>query len=184
LCAAKSGGQPPADGGLFATLIVQHDRRLLRYILTLVPRRDDAEEVLQRTATALWEHFGEFDASREFYPWAARFAYFEVLNFRKEHARDRLIFRDDVLEDLAETRASLEEVLEQRREALVTCLSLLLPADAELLRRRYCSPDTIATLAQELGSTAKTLYRRLDRIRERLADCVSRRVAARLIEEL
>jgi RNA polymerase sigma-70 factor, ECF subfamily len=168
---------PGPDGGLFAALMVKHDRRLLRYIFTLLPHRLEAEEVLQRTATALWERFAEYDASREFYPWAARFAYFEVLNHRKERARDRLVFREELLNELAATRGQMDELLEQRRDALLVCLGQLTPADAELLRRRYCTPETIGTLAQEWGATAKALYRRLDRLRERLADCVTRRTA-------
>jgi RNA polymerase sigma-70 factor, ECF subfamily len=172
------------DGGQFAALLVKHDRQLLRYILTLMPRRGDAEEILQRTATALWEHFAEYDRTLEFFPWAVRFAYFEVLNYRKEWARDRLVFRSELLEELIETRTSLDGLLERRREALLVCMHQLLPQDLNLLRRRYCSPETIALLAQELGATAKTLYRRLDRIRDRLADCVTRRVASRTAEEL
>lgn len=171
------------DGGLFASLIVKNDRRLLRYIMTLVPRRNEAEEILQRTATALWENFDQYDTTREFYPWASRFAYFEILKYRRDHARERLVFRDDVLQDLAETRASMEDGLERRREALVLCLAELVAQDVELLRRRYCGQDSIAQMAQEIGATAKSLYRRLDRIRERLANCVSRRVAASGIEE-
>ncbi|MEK6259269.1 MAG: sigma-70 family RNA polymerase sigma factor [Planctomycetota bacterium] len=171
------------DGGQFAALLVRHDRRLLRYILTLMPRRGDAEEVLQRTATALWEHFAEYDPTRDFFPWAVRFAYFEVLNYRKEWARDRLVFRSEVLEELIDTRASLDGMLERRREALLVCLRQLVPQDVDLLRRRYCSPETIAMLARELDATAKTLYRRLDRIRERLEECVSRRVASSTAEE-
>lgn len=171
------------DGGLFASLIVKNDRRLLRYILTLIPRRSDAEEILQRTATALWENFDQYDTTRDFYPWASRFAYFEVLKFRRDHARERLVFREEVLEQLAETRSDLEESLEERREALLLCLNQMVATDIELLRRRYCSPETIALLAQELKTTAKALYRRLDRIRDRLVDCVNRRIAARTAKE-
>lgn len=171
------------DGGLFASLIVKNDRRLLRYILTLVPRHSDAEEILQRTATALWENFGQYDTTREFYPWASRFAYFEVLKFRRDYARERLFFREEVLEQLAETRSALDESLEERREALLLCLNHLVAEDMELLRRRYCSPETIALLAQELGLTAKALYRRLDRIRDRLVECVNRRLATKVVRE-
>jgi RNA polymerase sigma-70 factor (ECF subfamily) len=53
----------------------------------------------------------------------------------------------------------------------------------ELLRRRYAAPETIAGLAVESGATAKSLYRRLDRLRERLADCVTRRLARLAAEE-
>lgn len=173
----------PPDGSLFATLMVRDDRRLLRYIRSLLPHRADAEEVLQRTAAVLWEHFAEFDTQREFFPWAVRFAYFEVLNHRKERARDRLFFRQEVLAELASTRQEMEDVLDHRREALLQCLNQLLPQDAELLRQRYATPETIAHLATELGATAKSLYRRLDRLRERLAHCVERRLAHAAAED-
>ncbi len=113
----------------FARLLVQSDRPLLRYIMTFIPRRDDAEEVLQRTAAVLWEKFGEYDRQREFLPWALRVAYFEVLNFRKQLARDRLVFREEVIEALAETRQAQASRLEAQRQALRLCLS-------ELQRRR------------------------------------------------
>lgn len=165
------------SGSRFAGLIVRYDRALLRYIMTLIPRRDDAEEVLQRTAAVLWERFAEFDDERPFLPWAYRFAYFEALNFRKAAARDRLIFREEVIAAIAETRDALESELDQRRAALSLCLQRLSPDDVSLLQRRYCDSTTIAALAEEAGRTAKALYRRLDRIRELLFDCVRRRVS-------
>lgn len=165
-------------GGDFAALIVRHDRTLLRYIMSLIPRRDDAEEVLQATAVVLWERSVEYDPARPFLPWALRFAYFEVLNFRKRLARDRLVFREDVLESIAETRQSMETELDQRREALRKCLEGLAPRDRDLLQRRYCDSATVAALADEVGKTAKAMYRRLDRIREILMDCIQQRAAA------
>lgn len=175
LSASLPEDDPP--GGAFAGLIVKHDRAILRYIMTLIPRRDDAEEILQRTAAALWEHFPQYDRTRPFLPWALRFAYFEVLNFRKEMARDRLVLREDVLALIAETRGELEPELDARRAALRGCLDRLPPADLSLLRRRYCDSSSVGTLAEEAGKTAKALYRRLDRIRELVWDCVTRRMA-------
>lgn len=165
------------SGADFAALIVRHDRPLLRYVMSLIPRRDDAEEVLQQTAAVLWERSAEYDHGRPFMPWALRFAYFEVLNFRKGMARDRLVFRADVLEAVAETRESMETELDQRREALRRCLERLPSHDRDLLQRRYCDSATVAALADEAGKTAKALYRRLDRIRELLAECVQKRAS-------
>jgi RNA polymerase sigma-70 factor, ECF subfamily len=160
----------------FARLLVRFDRPLLRYIMTFIPRRDDAEEVLQRAATVLWEKFAEYDRDREFLPWAMRVAYFEVLNFRKQMARDRLVFREEVIEALAETRQAQESRLEAQRAALRICLGELGAEDQALLRRRYGDAETIAALADQRGKTAKALYRRLDRLREAIARCAERRM--------
>jgi RNA polymerase sigma-70 factor (ECF subfamily) len=165
-------------GDDFARLLVQHDRALFRYILTFVSRHADAEEVLQRVAMVLWRKFSEYDTTREFLPWAFRVAYFEILKFRTEAGRSRLIFREDVLEALAETRHSQSAVLEAQQQALQECLAKLSADSAALLRRRYCDSETVAALATEQGTTAKTLYRRLDRLRDLIADCIERRVGS------
>lgn len=165
-------------GDDFARLLVQNDRALFRYILTFVSRHGDAEEVLQRVATVLWRKFSEYDPTREFLPWAFRVAYFEILKFRTEAARSRLLFREDLLEALAETRQAQSPVLEAQQQALQECLGKLSADSAALLRRRYCDAETVAALAAETGKTAKTLYRRLDRLRDLIADCIERRVGS------
>src|SRR5262245_64188334 len=154
-----TGKQATRQGPDFAKLLVRHDRALLRYIQTFIPRRDDAEEVLQRAATVLWEKFGDYDNERDFLPWALRVTYFEILNFRKEIARSRLVFREDVMEALAETREQQASVFDDQRAALVECLKRVGDEGISLLRRRYCDSTTIASLAQEQGRTAKSLYR-------------------------
>ncbi len=166
------------SGDDFARLLVQHDRALFRYILTFVCRHGDAEEILQRVATVLWRKFSEYDRSREFLPWATRVAYFEILKFRTEAARCRLIFREDVLHALAETRQSQSPVLEAQIQALQECLGKLSTDSAALLRRRYCDSQSVAALAAEEGKTAKAFYRRLDRLRDLIADCIERRLGA------
>ncbi|WP_145374944.1 sigma-70 family RNA polymerase sigma factor [Symmachiella dynata] len=163
-------------GDDFARLLVQHDRALFRYIMTFVARHDDAEEILQRVAIVLWRKFSEYDPTRDFLPWAYRVAYFEILKFRTEAGRSRLIFREDVLEALAETRHTLSPVLEAQHQALDACLEKLNAESAALLRRRYGESETVAALATEKGTTAKALYRKLDRLRDLIADCVERRV--------
>ncbi len=165
-------------GENFARLLVQYDRAVFRYILTFVGRHADAEEILQRVATVLWQKFSEYDPTRSFLPWAQRVAYFEVLKFRTEAARNRLIFREDVLEALADTRETLNPVLESQKLALRECLGKITPDDAELLRRRYCDAETIAALAAEKGRSPKSFYRRLDRLRDLIADCIERRMGS------
>ena len=162
----------------FARLLVQHDRALFRYIMAFIPRHGDAEEVLQRVAVVLWQKFTEYDATRDFLPWALRVAYFEILNFRKEAARSRLIFKEEVLEAIAETQQTFSLVLDAQQEALQECLEKLSSDSEMLLRRHYCDAEAVASLAAEKGKTPKSLYRRLDRIRDLVAECVERRLNA------
>ncbi|APZ93142.1 sigma-70 family RNA polymerase sigma factor [Fuerstiella marisgermanici] len=165
-------------GNEFARLLVRHDRELRRYIATFVPRRDCVEEILQQTAATLWEKFSDFDRNREFVPWAIRFAYFEVLNFRKHQARSRFIFSDEVLSAIEQTHDELASELQHRQMALQGCLEQLPNKDRMLITRRYSDSSTIKSLAVETGRTVKTLYRRLDRIRDSIATCVERKMVS------
>ena len=173
-----SQGQDLDAGEEYARLLVKHDRALFRYILTFVSRHGDAEEILQRVAIVLWRKFSDYDSARGFLPWAFRIAYFEVLKFRTEAGRNRLIFRDDVLEALAVTREAQNPVLEAQQQALQECLSKLGAESAVLLRRRYCDSESVAVLAVEKGTTVKALYRRIDRLRDLVADCIERRISS------
>ena len=62
----------PAEGpSAFVRLLLEHQGALLRYILPLVGNLDDAQDVLQQTALALWQKFGQYDPSLPFLPFAA-----------------------------------------------------------------------------------------------------------------
>lgn len=161
----------------FSQHLLRHDKRILRYIMTFIPRREDAEEVLQRVATALWEKYAGFDRDREFLPWALRFAYIEVLNFRKEQARNRLVFDVELLDRLKETREQLDPMLERQRTALQFCLKRIDEVGLSLLRRRYCDSERACSIAEESGQSIKALYRKLDRIREKIAHCIEKRLS-------
>lgn len=165
-------------GNEFAEHLAKSDRGLRRYVSMFVARRDDVEEILQQTAAVLWTKFAEYDRNREFLPWAIRFAYFEVLNFRKHRARQRFLHSEAVLEALAETRDQLADELTQRQKAINHCLSKLTAEDRSLLERRYSDSSNIKSLAQETGRTVKALYRRLDRIRDIISACIGKRIAA------
>lgn len=169
------------DPTSFVEMIVKYERPLMRYIRSLLPRIDDAEEVWQATAIVLWEKFDEFDHEREFLPWAQKFAYFESLKQRRKVARDRMVFSENAMQAIADTHAASQDKLDLRSKALQKCMESLVSGDVALLRSRYDSNTTIGELATKMNTTAKTLYRRLDRIRDKLAQCVRRRIAT--IEE-
>lgn len=168
---------PNPDPTPFVELIVKHERALSRYIRSMLPRMGDVEEVWQATAIELWEKFDQYDSEREFLPWAQRFAYFEVLKFRRKAARDRMVFSEEVLQAVADTHAASNDKLAVRSRALQGCLKKLSADELNLLRTRYESTTTIGMIAEQLQTTAKTLYRRLDRIRQRLAECVQQHAA-------
>jgi len=156
----------------FVGLFASHDRGIYKYILTLVPNPSAAQEVFQETSVALWQKYGEYRSGSNFFAWACRVAYFEVLKSRQTHRRDRLRFDDALLQTIAEERRGMEDVLQARRVVLPDCMQKLPPTDRELIEQRYGGSSTVLEIAERSGRPANTLYKALERIRRTLMHCI------------
>lgn len=163
---------------LLVRLLSRHQEELFRYILALLPHEEDARDVLQETCVALCRKFPAYDPAQPFLPWAYRFAYLEVLKQRERNRRGARLLSPELVERLAREREALEPALQARLLALEQCLGELPAADRELIRRRYQGQVRAEELVRHCGASRRTLFRRLDRIRRRLFDCITRRIAA------
>src|SRR5437868_7952791 len=88
---------------LFLRLFLQNERRLYAYVLTLLPHRADADDVLQEASLVMWDKFDDEHPPADFIAWGCRIAYFKVLDFRKKQHRSRVLFSQAMLERVAET---------------------------------------------------------------------------------
>jgi RNA polymerase sigma-70 factor (ECF subfamily) len=158
-------------------LLSRHQDDLFRYIFALLPHEEDARDVLQETSVALYRKFAEYDPDKPFLAWAYRFAYLEVLKHRERSQRRTRHLSRELIERLAREREEHEPVLQARLQALEQCLEELSPANRELIRQRYQGKARVEELVRHLGASRRTLFRKLDRIRRLLFDCISRRVA-------
>jgi RNA polymerase sigma-70 factor, ECF subfamily len=175
--AAEVPRMAETDPSLFVRLLLQHQNDLLRYILPLVGCLDDAQDVLQETATALWRKFDQYDPDCPFLPWAKRFAHHEVLMCHRRRRRYTFL-SDELIESLIAHQAEQEREAEQWQEALQDCVNKLSEADRELLNHRYAEPGTtIQRLAAQTGQTPNVLYKTLARIRRQLLHCVGKALA-------
>lgn len=166
-----------ADPGLFVRLLLQHQGAMLRYILPLVGNLADAQDVLQDTAVALWQKFGQYDPERPFLPWARQFAHHEVLMHHRRQRRYTFL-TEELIETLAERQVEQEAEAQQRRGALQACLDALPEADRALIDERYADTGmTVQRLATETGQTPNVLYKALARIRRQLLLCLDRKLA-------
>ncbi len=160
----------------FVRLLAGSEHEIYRYIFALVPNADDARDIMQETAVALWRKVSDYDPGQPFVPWACRFAFYEVHNFRK-HRQRAMLLSDEALEVLAVDSVARQDVVDARRKALSRCLEKLQEEDRNLLQRRYWDASSIKELAEETRRSVHTLYKTLERIRRSLFECVNRKVA-------
>jgi len=163
---------------LLVRLLSRHQGELFRYIFALLPHEEDARDVLQETSVALLRKFDEYDSTKPFLAWAYRFAYLEVLKQRDRNVRGHRLLSAALVEWLARERELAEPALEDRARALEHCLAELPAADRELIRLRYEGQARADELVRALGTSRRTLFRQLERVRRRLYDCINRRLAS------
>ena len=61
-------------------------------------------------------------------------------------------------------------------KALQCCLETISPRQRELIEQRYTSKGTLQELAHQLGKEPDALYKMLQRVREALHKCISKRM--------
>ncbi|QEG20220.1 sigma-70 family RNA polymerase sigma factor [Mariniblastus fucicola] len=156
--------------------------RLYSYLLRRLARADQAQEVLQNVNLAICKKAGDFTEGSNFMAWAFTVAHFELLSFRQMQARERLVFSDELMRKLNHTEASLKDELQcvDRKSALEVCVSLLPTEQQNLVTRRYMDSNSVKAIAADLGRTTNAISILLHRIRERLLECVNRRLAAEI----
>jgi RNA polymerase sigma-70 factor (ECF subfamily) len=180
--------EPPASGGgsagpdkskLFLRLFLQNERRVYAYILTLLPHRADADDVLQEASLVMWDKFDSRHPPDDFAAWGCRIAYFKILDFFKKSQRCRVRFSQPMLERLAETAVEHAGTLQldARRDALAGCIDKLTARDRDLLARRFAEGATTQSAAAQVGRSVEAVYKALAKIRLTLFECVSRSLA-------
>src|SRR5947199_7816436 len=87
-----AGRLAPAKGKAFLRLFLQNERRLYAYIVTLLPNRTDADDVLQEASLVMWDKFDDQHPPDDFAAWGCRIAYYKVLDFCKKRHRSRVLF--------------------------------------------------------------------------------------------
>lgn len=153
-------------------LFAHNEAALRRFVGSFLPSWEDVDEVVQRAAIALWRKFDQFDPDTNFIRWACVVTRFEALAYRRKMARDRLVFREDVLELMAEEAAEEFDGRSAEHEALETCLLAMPEKQRKFVMLAYTPSVKITELAEEAGSTAAAFYMLLKRLRGQLMKCV------------
>lgn len=145
---------------------------LASFVRTLVPDIHQAEEVLQRAATAMVRKFDQYDSERPFAAWAVGVAKYEVLYFRRERATDKHVFDDEIVERIALSYQRFVEDADPFREALERCLDKLKGRSRKAIDLRYQNGLGAQAIAAKLSLSAGAVRMLLCRARQTLRGCV------------
>tara|TARA_R110000850_G_scaffold91867_5_gene195325 strand:- start:276 stop:827 length:552 start_codon:yes stop_codon:yes gene_type:complete len=161
---------------VFVQRFAHYEPDLRRFIRSLLPTWTDADEVLQQTAIVIWRKFDQYDPDTNFMKWACVIARFESLAYRRKMARDRHVFREDILELMADEGIEELDTRHNEHDALQSCLLELPEKQRRFVTLAYTPGVKVKDLAEEAGSTAAAFYMRLKRIRRQLMHCVESKI--------
>jgi RNA polymerase sigma-70 factor, ECF subfamily len=158
-------------------LIARHQPEIHRYVLSLLPDRMLADDVVQETNLVLWRKAAEYDAAQPFLPWALTIAWYQVKAARRDSGRDRHIFDDSLVEILAVEHREHDTREADLEAALEKCLGELSESNRSLILARYEPRASVQDLAAERKQTPTALSLTLMRIRKALETCIERKLA-------
>ena len=165
----------------FVTLLTAAHDKLLGYLMSLLGRWHDAQDVLQSSSLLMWRKFETYESGSNFVAWASTICFYEAKNFQRLSTRSPLKFDDELLATLAAERLVDLDLQGRRITALELCLNEVGPVERELLRAAYAEHGGITDLAARLQRAPRTLYNKLTVLRRRLTECVQRRLQEEIV---
>lgn len=145
------------------------------FVTSVIRDFKDRDDVLQDIAVAAIESFEAYDAERPFVPWVMGLARNQVGLYLRRRRRDRLTFDQATVECLATAFSEVAPVQRQRLDALADCLKQVTGRARTLCQLRYRDDLKPAAIATRLGMQPNAVAKALQRIRDQLRSCVSRR---------
>ncbi len=164
----------------FVGLLTRQDQVLRRFVRAMLPSREGVDDVLQETALECWKKFADFSPDSpdtvgdEFARWACVIARYKAMSWQRDKARDRLVFRENVIERLATGALEHMERHAEERSAVDCCLKKLGEEERSLVLSVYSPGQSVASIAAQTGEKSRRLYSRLNALRKQLVDCVQR----------
>lgn len=162
----------PAQPEDILEMFAKYQQRLYVYILSMLPNRADAEDVLQNTNIVVWQKFDQFQPETDFRAWVFRICYYEICKFRDRNRTAGVRLSSELLDELSVQYRSHEDLLESRQAAMPGCVERLPTPDRDLLDAVYGRQVEVPHLAEQSGREPTSIYRSLRRIRQLLHDCV------------
>ena len=163
-----------SEKSYFIELYSREQKKIFLYILSLVHRRSDAEDLLQQTASEMWHMFDRFEKGSNFASWGIAIAKYKILNYRKDQKKDRLFLSQEVYEKVIEELQNAKKDSDKRKDALQGCLRKLKELDRKMLSMHYEDSLSYQEIAKQLNHSRSVIYKVMARIHFNLEKCINK----------
>lgn len=163
----------------FLGLYSVNQKRIFAYILSLVPRRTDAEDMLQQTMMEMWKLFDRFEQGSDFTAWGVAIARFQIFKLRKRQQKDKAVsyLNDEAFQIILKESNKVQSGPDYRLPALEGCIKKLKDREKYLLVLRYEEGLTYQSIAEKLDYSIALIYKGMAQVHTNLQRCIRRTLA-------
>jgi RNA polymerase sigma-70 factor, ECF subfamily len=181
IIAAVQSGESDA----FSALVERYQRKLYYFVVGKVADDTEAKDIVQKSFVVAFQNLSAFRSNESFFAWLKGIALNHCRNeWRRYQSQARLAGRL-----IEEKRAELElasfesrvEENEPRLSALRQCLEELSSHEQSVVDMRFVQELPLAAIGEQLGRGTEAARVLLYRIRQRLADCVKKRLSLEIL---
>lgn len=158
----------------FVLNLIECQAKLYSYVLSLTGNRNDTNDILQDTNKFILEKAADYTAGTSFSAWASKIAYYKVLAFQRDTARESLLFNIEILQEISDKSLSKSTQYDSRLGSLFHCMEQLSEDNQKLLKQRYEEEMSLEEIASFWGRTYNGISSLLYRLRLALIDCVDK----------
>ncbi|MDU0355300.1 RNA polymerase sigma factor [Paraglaciecola aquimarina] len=167
----------------FEYLVRQYQAHIRKAIAVRLHNPVEADDLAQETFLIAFSKIHQFDCNSLFLPWLRGIAGNLLKNYWRKH-KEKLVGGLIELEQLVDE--TVEEVLtgvdeKFMADCLAQCMQLLSADDNQILRRYYHQNYSIKQLTELCNSKHSTMTMRLHRLRERLKQCINRKLKGEVV---
>ena len=161
----------------FLSLYFKNEADVRAFVRNGIQDYHDVAEIMQASTIVAWNKFKELDEpEKNFGKWFCVFARYEIMRFRRDKARDRLILDEPLLEKILNEGIPEYDQRKETMEHLKACIEKLKPSSRQLLEIAYDSETAIKDFAKRMNKKADTVYQSLRRIRILVAECMEEKI--------
>lgn len=151
----------------------------MAYLYSLTGNRDACMDIFQNAAVAIMEQ-ESLDQVKNFRAWSKEVVRRQALYFLRSEAGQKMRCRaiaPDLLEAISEVFVQEDSVESAKANSMAHCFDKLPSDQRNLIDLRYGKNLSFQQVAEAVESTSGAVQRSISRIRNRLRQCVQRKLA-------
>ncbi len=170
----------------FGTLVERYQRQLYYFVVGKVAEDGEAKDIIQKSFVSAYQNLRSFQPGASFFAWLRGIALNHCRNeWRRYHSlatmKERLLEAKRAELELAWLDERHQEG-DHRVPALRECLQQLSAEEQKLVELRFVQELSLHAMGEALGKGSEAVRMWLYRVRQRLAECVKRKLSAGNLE--